>query len=186
MIAEVERDLRRSKASFMEFVWPAIGPLIGGGELISMEGEDDKLKALFDTTSGIDAWQYREGAGMWGIASRVQPIGRCYGTFTVRRGRKTCSRTEEHKLWEAVNAIDGRVFPKWFIQAYMTKDSSQLISAAACETRSLLDYIRNYCHERDVRFCSNASFWAAGWLDMRFRGFTVHTWKPGQEATHGR
>lgn len=175
MLAEVARDMKRSNTSFESVVWPAVSHLIGGGELISMEDSDDNLKRLFDATSGIDAWQYRDGVGMWGVASRVQPIGRDYASFTVRHRRRSGARTEFEKLWEAVNNDDGRVKPHWFIQAYMDVDSSRLLSVGVARMRSVLEFVRSHCDEGDQRPCGDGSawFWVAKWDRMLRRGFDV-------------
>lgn len=175
MLAEVARDMKQSKTSFESIVWPAVSDLIGGGELISMEDSDDRLKKLFDATSGIDAWQYRDGAGMWGIASRVQPIGKDWATFTVRHSRRSGARTEFEKLWQAVNSEDGRVKPHWFIQAYVDPDSSYLLSVGLARMRSVLEFIRNECDEGDLRGCNDGSsrFWVAKWDRMIRLGYDV-------------
>lgn len=181
MIADVARDMRRSKTAFESLVWPVVRELIGGGELISMEDQsDDRLRTLFDTTSGIDAWQYRSGVGMYGIASRVQPSGRDWSTFTLRVARSNCTRTEAQKLWEAVNAADGRVYPKWFAQAYTSADSSSLLSVGVCETRAVLECWRAGCGWR--QWATNAEFHVAPWDKMVAAGWRVSTWR----ATNGR
>jgi hypothetical protein len=180
VLASVERDMRRSKAAFESLVWPVVSDMIGGGELLSMELEvSDRVKTLFDVSSGIDAWQYRDGFGMYGIASRVQH-GRDWSTFTLRVARSSGCRTEAQKLLEAVESGDGRAFPKWFVQAYTTAQVDPLLSVAVCDTRVILDCWKSRCGE--MRECENAKFFTMWWHQMAAKGFEVKTWR----AARGR
>jgi hypothetical protein len=136
-----------------------------------MEASRDKeLRTLFDTSSGIDAWQVIDGAGMYGIASRVQPSGRDWSTFTVRKSRHSGAKTEWAKLREAISSSDGRVYPKWFVQAYTSKCGSRLISCAAVLTQQLVAYIEDHCCEQlNTRETGNAVFWVLEWDRRRFK-----------------
>jgi len=165
MRADVARDMTRSQSAFVELVWPYIGSHIGGGRVISMENsQDNELRTLFDVTSGIDAWQIATNGGMYGIASRVQPYGNDWSTFTVRHSRDSGAVTEWEKLRSAVYSKDSRVYPKWFIQAYTSKDHSTLLSCAAVKTTELVCHIDWLCQESlDTRATSNARFWFVGW-----------------------
>lgn len=165
MNADVDRDMRRSQSAFIMHVWPAIAPHIGGGRAVSMEASHDKeLRTLFDVSSGIDAWQVVDGGGLYGIASRVQPSGHDWSTFTVRKSRKSGAKTEWAKLREAVFGGDGRVYPKWFVQAYTSRDGSQLIACAVVKTAELVSHIEWFCQEEhDTRETMNATFWMVGW-----------------------
>lgn len=167
MRADVQRDMRKSKSSFETLVWPAIGPMIGGGRAISMElSQDSELRTLFDVSSGIDAWQVSTDGGMYAIASRVQPYGRDWSTFTVRLTRKSGAKTEWEKLKDACYSRDGRVYPQWFVQAYTSRDGSSLLSCAAVRTTELVSHIDFFCREEhDVR-CNGSDgnkFWMVGW-----------------------
>jgi len=165
MRADVARDMTRSQSAFVDLVWPCIGQHIGGGRVISMENsQDNELRTLFDVTSGIDAWQIATDGGMYGIASRVQPYGTDWSTFTIRYSRDSGARTEWDKLSAAVNARDSRLYPTWFIQAYTSKDSKTLLSCAAVRTAELVCHIEWLCQENlDTRTTSNARFWFVGW-----------------------
>ena len=174
MRADVHRDMRKSKSLFESLVWPAVGPLIGGGRAISMElSQDSELRTLFDVSSGIDAWQISADGGMYSIASRVQPYGKDWSTFTVRLSRKSGAKTEWEKLREACYSRDGRVYPQWFIQAYTTYDGTELLSCAAVKTAELVSHIDFYCRE-DVDVRSNGNdgnkFWMVGWDRPAKRG----------------
>lgn len=182
MRADVARDMTRSQSSFHDLVWPCIGPHIGGGRVISMENSgDNELRSLFDITSGIDAWQILTDGGMYGIASRVQPIGKDWSTFTVRHSRDSGVKTEWEKLRAAVYAKDSRVYPKWFIQAYTSKDHTTLLSCAAVMTAELVCHIDWLCQkDLDTRETSNARFWFVGWekparTGANFIGESNHT-----------
>lgn len=167
MRADVERDMRKSKSLFESLVWPAIGPRIGGGEVISMElSADSELRTLFDATSGIDAWQISTEGGMYAIASRVQPYGRDWSTFTVRLTRKSGAKTEWEKLRDACYSRDGRAHPQWFVQAYTSRDGAELLSCAAVRAAELVSHIDFFCREDlDVRCNGNDGnkFWMVGW-----------------------
>lgn len=155
----------RSQCAFTQHVWQAISPHIGGGRVVSMEASQDKeLRTLFDVASGVDAWQIVDGGGMYGVASRVQPSGHDWSTFTVRLSRKSGARTEWAKLREAVYSKDGRLYPQWFVQAYMSKDNARLIACAAVKTAELVSHIDWFCQDgRDTRETYNAKFWMVGW-----------------------
>jgi len=164
---DVKRDMRLSKSSFERLVWPSIGPHIGGGQSISMElSQDSELRTLFDVSSGIDAWQVSTNGGMYAIASRVQPYGRDWSTFTVRRTRASGAKTEWEKLKDACYSRDGRVFPEWFIQAYTSKDGTTLLSCAAVRTVELVSHINFFCLDAfDVKRnrADGNDFWVVGW-----------------------
>lgn len=196
MKADVERDMKRSQCAFIEHVWQAISPHVGGGRAISMEcSQDSELRSLFDSVSGVDAWQVVNGKGMYGISSRVQPSGHDWSTFTVRLARRSGARTEWAKLREAVFSDDGRLYPKWFVQAYMSRDNANLISCAAVKTAELVRHIDCLCQEdRDTRETCNARFWIVGWDKPATPGARYLSESCGslvivrsqQEDTHGR
>jgi len=197
--ADVQRDMCKSKSSFETLVWPAIGPMIGGGRAISMElSQDSELRTLFDVSSGIDAWQVSANGDMYAIASRVQPYGRDWSTFTVRLTRKSGAKTEWEKLKNACYSRDGRVYPQWFVQAYTSIDGKSLLSCAAVRTTELVSHIDFFCREEhDVR-CNGSDgnkFWMVGWdkpatknsfclSDCGPTSLVVH--RQNKEATHGR
>lgn len=186
MSLAVERKIATSKQAFLNEVWPAIGFYVGGGEVISCEGSNHPLLKAFDTSCGIDAWQCTD-CGMWGLASRVQNCqGKDWGTFTVRQSRLSGYTTEYEKLWTAVNSDDGRVCPFWFVQAYMSSDMSCLLSAAACQTRSILYYIRDNLTTKDLRTNSQdgSTFWPVSWLAMQAAGYTVHVVRPERKESN--
>ena len=167
MRSDVMRDMSLSKSSFEQLVWPAIGPRIGGGQAVSMElSTDSELRTLFDVSSGIDAWQITTEGGMYGIASRIQPYGRDWSTFTVRLTRASGFKTEWEKLRDACNSDDGRVCPEWFVQAYTSKSGDCLLSVAAVRTAELVRHIESLCVEdNDIRCNRNDGnkFWVVGW-----------------------
>ena len=72
-MSDFQRDLEASSSDFLRVVWPAIGPLVGGGEIVPVESVADKgMATMLDQRSGIDAWHLSRGKQVRGIASRVQ------------------------------------------------------------------------------------------------------------------
>lgn len=181
--------MKRSQSSFLNHVWPVIGPMIGGGRAVSMEAsQDSELRKLFDAAGGVDAWQVLDGGLLYGVSSRVQPTGIDYGTFTVRLMRNTAYRTEWQKLYEAVTASDGRLYPKWFVQAYMDKQSTRLLSVAAIHTDELVRFIHDNCTpDQDTACCHNAMFWKVFWSRLKGSCGSLVSYRPSRdraEATH--
>ncbi len=57
MNGAVERAMHRSSKDFIEVVWPSLGPVLGGGNLIPVETVTaNDFTATLDRTAGIDAW----------------------------------------------------------------------------------------------------------------------------------
>jgi len=143
---DVYRKMRESSRSFLDVVWPACSSALGGGEVIPVEctgseGWSDKL----DILAGIDLWQVvGNGMGLRGIASRVQPVHRPWGTFTIRQTGKNGDDTVtewQKRQYALVYRDEGVLSPHYTIHAYTRKDDGSLISASIVETNALVRYV---------------------------------------------
>jgi len=133
----VEAGIKRSAGHFRRFVWPAIAPHIGGGVIESVEeaapeGRASAFIKSLDTLAGIDVWQVVQGAGIRGIASRVQYTPRKYKAFetlTVRALTQVGSaETEFRKITRIVHRHNkGFLAPGLVCHAYLRgeKDNAE-------------------------------------------------------------
>lgn len=139
----VEKSIKKSSEAFINFVWPKICQGIGGGKLIPVEGvTTDEMSQKFDTISGIDFWQImHDDKGIRGIASRCQPMGVDWHTFTIRRSLSSGRLTEYHKRKMALTDNNGILYPALTIQAYMHSFDGPLISVGYMYTRDLFDAV---------------------------------------------
>jgi len=160
----VEHDLSRSAAAFKDIVWPQISPWFGGGVLQTVEAVTASQMAKdLDILAGIDAWHVN--GAVRGIASRIQFGSHAWDTFTVRLKRSSGVQTEYEKRLMAITSSGGWLYPHITVQAYINQDA--LLSAAACETRDLILFIRDK-PEKVVRRSvtdkgGRADFGAVGW-----------------------
>lgn len=142
----VEKSIKKSSEAFINFVWPEIFKGIGGGKLIPVEGvTTDEMSQKFDTIAGIDFWQImQDDKGIRGIASRCQPIGKDYHTFTIRKSLNSGRETEYHKRLRAINGdIEGLLYPAITVQAYLDSYDGPLLSIGYIKTKDLYDAIQN-------------------------------------------
>jgi hypothetical protein len=124
---------------FRDVVWPRVCDILGGGELIPVEGEaTSKMCTLLDVFAGIDYWRIESDIAVQGIGSRissVSPEGRLYNTFTLRYSLPSGRPTEFQKRVKAL-ADDQFVVAKWTIHAYVLRD--ELVSVGIIDTRDLV------------------------------------------------
>lgn len=138
-------DFQCSSRDFIEVVWPAIAPMVEGGEFIPVEMDSKSdLARLLDRYSGIDAFQLlRKGHRLRALASRVQWIEsgkKPYNTFTIRLDRSNGAVTEFEKRWAAIQKKEeGWLYPHLSIQAYLSEDRA-LLDAAVVETTDLFHF----------------------------------------------
>lgn len=165
-------DLSWSTKVFVGEVWPAVAPFIGGGDVWSVEAQQDEMRRRLDMSAGIDYWQIRPDERISSIASRVQLVP-AYNSFSVRRERDSGAETEWHKRRAAVN--NGVVlYPHYTIQAFVHSIHGGLASAAVARTVDIIRFIER-CSAVTKR-CDNASFWACNWEIMHDMGYDVKTW----------
>lgn len=131
-----------SAQAFPRFAWPAIGPLIGGGRLVNVEGADvlTEVHETLDILGGVDYIQVDPDDVPFGIASRVQFTDAPYDTFTLRRTLASGRLTELARRLVSYERIHHEpIGPRWFVQSYVSlSDPQRLLSAAAIPMKYLL------------------------------------------------
>jgi hypothetical protein len=175
-------DMPRSTKAFMELVWPKIGPLVGGGELLPVEGRQDYVCQRLDADAGIDFLQCVGGLE-YGIAGRAQG-GHNYPTFTIRHGRPSGRSTELQKRMLQCRA-PGCVKPHWTIQGYYS--GSSLLQAAAVRTDDLYRYVEQHLGELEVVPISDgsASMMVAEWERLHEANIDLRIWRPPSIGVSG-
>ena len=160
MRPEVARDLQDSTRIFARVIWPVLGPRLGGGNLVPMEGvADSRFAREVDLRSGVDAWQIVSGTGMMrGIASRVQ-YGRAWASFTIRDRRVSGADTEVAKRIEALRRkAGGWLVPALTIHGYVTsRNDPELLCAYAIRTEDLYGFIQAGVEGEDFNRVTNRS-----------------------------
>jgi hypothetical protein len=174
---DVAFDLVRSADALPRLVWPRLGPLVGGGEYVAVESI---FSRDLDALAGIDAWQVRRDVGrMRGLACRVQWTEVAYDTFTIRVSRSTGSETEYTKRLEAIRSVCGWLYPALTIQAYVTRSTDRLLSAAAVFTRTLYEFAERERHRLTVRTNGQDgnTFIVVPWSELIAADVPVRTWR---------
>jgi hypothetical protein len=139
-LSYAEQKMQDSHRRFRDVVWPDIGPLIGGGDLIPVETDKARLSVLLDVEAGID-WYVRGRFGLYGLASRVQVDGRAWNTFTIRTRTSRGGETEWTKRRRAIR--DQYHFPHITCQAYLDR-AEGLLSVATVTTDHLFEVAEKY------------------------------------------
>lgn len=181
--------LSDSAADFLDYVWPAICPHLGGGsvepvEAVTAEGTTRSL----DTLAGIDVWHYLDAdGGMRGIGSRVQwlhPDNPKWAsrwpwcTFTVRSSLPTGNATEYHKRLDAVTGKRGVLYPYLTVQAYVhERRAGPLDAVATVRTEDLIRHIAER-GAQEVPGCTGERFYAVPWSELRSAGCRVEVVSP--------
>jgi len=176
MDEKVRSDLMDSAYDFKRVVWPRVQDWIGGGELIPVESVTESVFAnQLDILAGIDAWQISQDRGIRGLASRVQ-WGIGYESFTIRTRRMSGAETELSKRQKSFDGQDGRLFPYWTIQGYVTeKRRGGLIYACMIQTKDLYDFIKLRPEKISHRVNPDGNLFDAIWVpDLRTEGYLVH------------
>ena len=182
MLNPIEQAISDSAYDFGREVWPVIGPPLGGGQLVPIEGvTSEPLARAFDFMTSTDAWQITANNKIRSIASRVQYITNgtpIWRSFTVRKELANGGLTEFDKLCAAIdNKREGYQYPHYFIQAYLNggRRVGSLITAGAVRTEDLVSSIRalmaeGYCGGRfGVRRRDNPFFYV-DWSLLHERG----------------
>ncbi len=135
----VKRDMAESADAFQQVIWPIVGGWLGGGDLVPVEGRDDR--EMFDIYAGIDAWHLENNERrIRGIASRVQKHPWLFTSFTVRKSRATGTETEFAKRLRAIrNPEEGWLFPAITVQGYVHE--GEMIGAGVVHSRDLYEFI---------------------------------------------
>jgi hypothetical protein len=169
--------MKWSAKVFCEQVWPLIQPCLDGGELMKMEGRPDiKLANELDMKAGIDGWHIH-GAGMRGIASRVQETSKPWNTFTVRMARDSGATTEFEKRREALDSLDrGWIYPAITVQAYVLTKEGPILSCGIGRTKDIIEFINIGLHS--LKRTTNAQFAVCPWGKMKNYGYKVKVLTP--------
>ena len=171
----VERDMKRSASAFADLIWPAVRPLISGGDLVLMESvKDSEFAKMLDIYSGIDGWQLHTD-GMRGISSRVQ-VGTPWDTFTVRMTRDSGAATEFEKRKAAIMSQRGWLYPYLHIQAYLATWTGPILSVGVVKMADLIKFIDQNHHR--MNRTTNATFAVCGWRQMRGMGYALKILRP--------
>lgn len=175
----VKADMRKSMR-FVRIAQPIIQKLMGGGQMMAVEGDENEVCRMLDMTCGTDYFHvFREKGLVWGVASRIQDYDprkghKPFNTFTIRKARASGAATEYEKR---VYAIKSRgVYPFLTMQAYVNTQSGEVQSLALCKTTDLMDYVeRGFARERHTgaEQRGQAAFFYASWDDMARRGYKV-------------
>lgn len=187
MRSDVARDLTDSATAFVQYVWPCIRFICGGGEVLPVESTTNKgLENDLDILAGIDAWQIiREKSVMRGIASRVQwlrPGIKEWNTFTIRYKRTSGATTEfEKRLFALQHRSENYLLPHFTVQAYFRlnplgqRTTNDFLSLGVVKTLDLYRYLLKY---RMGMVRSNGDdgneFLFAPWSDMEQKGVEVY------------
>ena len=147
---KVRFDMTTTARQFEDIVIPFMQNKSCNGEWISCEGlshleDNNKLKQMFDLYCGIDWFYINNKNRVYGYAVRIQP-GKDWGTFTIRKSRKSGTKTEFDKLTKARDK--GAVMPKYHLQCYLDNDDN-VLAIYRVKTSDLLDYIEDgYAEEK--------------------------------------
>lgn len=164
----IDDNISRSARQFRDLVWPQIGPLIGGGDLIPVESVTESGFAKQLDWVGIDAWVIRAGPHMLGLASRVHKwMG--YETFTIRLRTDYGTTTTEYQKRVLALVTPGAICPHWTIDSYI-KDG-RLVCAAAAATREVIAAV-HHIGWADTNY-NGGRFWAVPWDELAESGATV-------------
>ena len=173
----IERSIKKSSQSFLSVVWPVLQEVIDG-DVMPIEGViDSTLSGLIDMQTGIDVFHIHN-SGIRGLASRVQPYGKSWDMFTVRRDKSGNNNTEYQKRKYAIETGNS-LYPQLTSHAYLSQDSMELISVALAYTEDIIKMIDNDMHQ-DIKRAGNETFFCVGWWDMRSVSHDVQVYRNGE------
>lgn len=134
-------DAARSRRAFERFVAPVLRQALNAKTILPTEptdgNYDSDLAAALDMRAGIDGFIVDGENQLYAYASRIQ-FGQNYATFTIRRSRPSCARTEFEKLVHARQVQ--APMPTFHIQTYVDADG-QGATVAIVETLEILRYV---------------------------------------------
>lgn len=149
---------------FDDVVKPALYDHLDG-TFYAVENTQNYVLDKLDMNAGID-YLYFDGCGMYGVANRIQVSDVNWGTFTIRKNRKSGKRTEYAKRVEAIDK--GYLYPQLTIQSYVDNDNNLLASAIAWTVDILKMIELGLCKTQITGYdqIGRASFYAVSWDDM--------------------
>lgn len=167
MHAEVASYMSRSATTFIDLVKPLLTGHQSINDVLLVENETtDAMRVLLDVHAGIDAWAVMD-KGLRGIASRIQPTGKNWRTFTVRKSRASGVETEFEKRDKAIRC--GYVYPYYTMQVYTDMGSTMILGLAVCKTVDLIALVQDgVCYENRTGSAQvgQASFYVVRWQDF--------------------
>lgn len=171
---EVRKDMTKTERQFGDIVVPFLQDHGCKGEWVSSEGmshldEDSRLKQMFDLYCGIDWFYINKHNQVFGYAVRIQPGGKDWRSFTIRKSRKSGTVTEIDKLIDARDS--GSVMPKYHLQCYLDDDDN-VLAVYVVKTLDLIEYIEDgYADERFTKDGTGFYVCKVDWL--RDEGYKV-------------
>lgn len=175
---EIERRIDKSRSRFINCVWPIMGSIVGGGDIISAEDPTaGPLAALLDKIAGIDHWVAKPPL-IFGIASRVQNADdHHYKTFTIRYKLRNGARTEYEKRIRQITT-SGAVWPHWWCHAYVSPTRDRLIMAAIAHTASVIQSVGSIGYLQTNSYDGTA-FWVTPWKELWDTGCAMSIYDNG-------
>lgn len=175
----VRQDMRFS-LNRVEAAKPIIKQLLGGGEVMTVEGSDDEICLMLDKNCGIDYFQMYGNGITWGIGSRFQKIypGKYpYNTFTVRKDRQSGERTEFEKREMAIKR--NGIYPYLSMQGYYDVTTNEILSLAIARTKDILEIIRRGYYRilrTGTSQIGQAFFYTVDWYAVEKMGYPIKVW----------
>lgn len=145
----IRKDMTETEKRFEDIIIPFLQDHGCKGEWVSSEGmshldNDSRLKQMFDLYCGID-WFLINKKKVNGYAVRIQPGGKDWRSFTIRKSRRSGTETEIDKLISARES--GSIMPKYHLQCYL--DDDKVLAVYIVKTLDLLEYIEDgYAEEK--------------------------------------
>lgn len=155
---------RFTTENFSKYVAPILRENIHAVEVKDTESLNDEESKRLDREHCIDGFFVTADGTKEFFASRIQRG--FYPTFTVRKDRDTGNIAEFVKLCGLIE--HGKLYPKWFIQTYITDSSSSI--TAVVETKKLVDFIKSVNppvrHTRSEQI-GQADFYVCDWQALK-------------------
>jgi hypothetical protein len=170
----VVKDLQESSERFIKLIQPELKELLKGDFTVVEGVTIEEMSKLLDTLAGIDVWHIDKIRGIRGIASRIQPSGYNWHTFTIRHERQSGATTEYEKRKHAIQKE--YLYPYLTVQAYTTKLGDKLIAYAIARTKDIIEMIDNgWCKKNKTgkNQIGQASFFVINWDDMKDKGYKI-------------
>lgn len=177
------QESMRKSAAVVQQAQPIFQKMFNDRDLriMQVEKKEDEVCQHLDATCGIDYLTIRSSGLTHGVSWRCQWVdsGKAYNSFTVRKTRESGAPTEYEKR---KNAIERKaVYPYYAAQAFVDKNTNEIISLGLSTTEEILRYIET---EKDVKIQhtkkdqnGQAEFWVIYWTDMETFNYKIITYK---------
>lgn len=181
----VMRDMKTSLEQ-VKRATPIIKKIMGGGDILAVEGNDNEILIMLDQNCGTDYFYKFDKTNskqkqdlVWGIGSRFQPAKKPWNTFTIRRTRKDTGADTEYakRKW----AIDHNgIYPYLTLHGYYDSDTGDILSLAIARTVDIWDAIqKGYCRVQTTGKdqIGQSTFFVVDWTEMIKQGYKVHIYE---------